>query len=67
MARARQLHLGDPLAAGTDISPKVSSAELEKVERMIAAAEQDGAQIVLGGSRPPVGQTVYMSYGPGCE
>ena len=56
VARARQLQLGDPLAAETDIGPKVNSAELEKVERMVTAAQQDGAQIVLGGSRPPAEQ-----------
>ncbi len=50
--QARALRLGDPLAEDTDIGPKVSRPELEKVEAMVAAAVRDGARVALGGERP---------------
>ena len=38
VARAKALRVGDPLDETTDIGPKVSRAELEKVEAMVADA-----------------------------
>jgi len=49
---AGKLRLGDPLRTDIDLGPKVSLQELEKVERMVAQAEAQGAQVVLGGKRP---------------
>jgi lactaldehyde dehydrogenase/glycolaldehyde dehydrogenase len=53
VAQASQLRLGDPMEPGTDLGPKVNQIELEKVERLVSGAEQDGARVALGGSRPP--------------
>ena len=50
--QARALRIGDPLSEDTDIGPKVSRPELEKVEAMVAKAINSGARVVLGGSRP---------------
>ena len=52
IARVKELRVGDPLDEATDIGPKVSRQELEKVERMVDGAVRDGARIVLGGKRP---------------
>jgi lactaldehyde dehydrogenase/glycolaldehyde dehydrogenase len=55
--RAKALRVGDPLEDTTDLGPKVSMAELEKVERILADAVAAGAEpILLGGrpERPPV-------------
>lgn len=52
VAFSRGLRLGDPLSATTDIGPKVSRDELEKVERFVAEAVQGGARVALGGGRP---------------
>jgi len=52
VALAADLKLGDPLLPDTDLGPKINRAELEKVERMVAKAGADGAQVVLGGGRP---------------
>lgn len=49
---AKKLRIGDPDSEQTDIGPKVSRGELEKVERYVAGAVSDGARIVLGGARP---------------
>ena len=35
-----------------DIGPKVNQVELEKLERMVARAQEQGAQVVTGGKRP---------------
>lgn len=50
--QARALRIGDPMSEQTDIGPKVSRPELEKVERMVAAAVSAGAKVALGGRRP---------------
>jgi lactaldehyde dehydrogenase/glycolaldehyde dehydrogenase len=53
VAFAGRLRLGDPLRSDTDLGPKVNLAELEKLERMVARAREQGAQVALGGRRPP--------------
>jgi lactaldehyde dehydrogenase/glycolaldehyde dehydrogenase len=52
VSAARTLQLGDPLSERTDIGPKVSRAEVEKVEQMVGRAVNAGAEAVLGGGRP---------------
>ncbi len=52
LAATRALRLGDPMAETTDLGPKLSLAELEKVERMVAAAVAAGAEPILQGGRP---------------
>ena len=54
VALARQLKLGDPLDEATDVGPKVTKVELEKIERMVAKARQQGAEVVTGGKRAEV-------------
>ena len=54
VALARKLKLGDPLDEATDVGPKVTKVELEKIERMVAKARQQGAEVVTGGKRAEV-------------
>ena len=54
VALARRLKLGDPLAVGTDLGPKVTEAELEKVEQMVDRACEQGAEVLTGGQRADV-------------
>ncbi len=49
---ASRLRLGDPLEETTDLGPKVSLPELEKVERITAEAIAAGAEPLLRGGRP---------------
>ncbi len=49
---SKALRIGDPLEDTTDLGPKVSLAELEKVERRVAEAVEQGAEILIGGNRP---------------
>jgi lactaldehyde dehydrogenase/glycolaldehyde dehydrogenase len=51
---AQKLKLGDPLDEATDIGPKVTKVELEKIERMVATARRQGAEVVTGGKRAEV-------------
>ena len=51
VAKVRSLRLGIP-QQDPDIGPKVSMAELEKVEALIWDARSQGATVALGGSRP---------------
>jgi len=50
--RTKELILGDPRDSGTDVGPKVSEAELEKVEGLVDEAVLQGATVELGGRRP---------------
>ncbi|WP_337184169.1 aldehyde dehydrogenase [Shinella sp.] len=52
VAASRSLRLGDPLSEQTDLGPKVSARELEKVERIVEEAIGAGAEAVLKGGRP---------------
>lgn len=52
VAASAKLKLGDPLKKGTDIGPKVSRIELEKLEGMVQRAVEAGCQVALQGGRP---------------
>jgi lactaldehyde dehydrogenase/glycolaldehyde dehydrogenase len=52
VAAAGQLRLGDPMDDATQLGPKVSRPELEKVEAMVQGAVDAGASVALGGGRP---------------
>jgi len=52
LAGTAKLKIGDPLQSGTDIGPKVSRNELEKIEQMVENAVKDGCKIETGGKRP---------------
>jgi lactaldehyde dehydrogenase/glycolaldehyde dehydrogenase len=52
IALASKLRLGDPMRTDIDLGPKVNQIELEKLERMVARAREQGAEIVMGGKRP---------------
>ena len=51
---AKQLRVGDPLQDATDLGPKVTKDELEKVEQMVDRARGAGAEVVAGGRRADV-------------
>jgi lactaldehyde dehydrogenase / glycolaldehyde dehydrogenase len=61
VAMARSLRLGDPMRTDIDLGPKVNQSELEKIERMVAHAQEQGAEVVLGGRRP-LGEQFQKGY-----
>ncbi|RAJ69624.1 aldehyde dehydrogenase (NAD+) [Streptomyces sp. Amel2xB2] len=55
VARAAAIRLGDPLEDGTEMGPVAFQAQLEKVQRYIEIASDDGAELLSGGRRPGEG------------
>ena len=51
--RAKQIRLGDPLRAETQMGPVATKAQLEKDERMVARAVEEGARVLAGGRARP--------------
>jgi lactaldehyde dehydrogenase / glycolaldehyde dehydrogenase len=49
---AASIRVGDPTRDETEMGPKVSAAEWEKVKGMVDGAVTAGAEVVLGGGRP---------------
>ncbi|HEY4172867.1 MAG TPA: aldehyde dehydrogenase [Rhodopila sp.] len=49
--RARNIKLGDPLQATTQMGPVATKAQLAKDEQMVARALDEGARILTGGER----------------
>ncbi len=52
IAASRKLKLGDPMLDDTDVGPKVSLVELEKMEAMVQRAIDAGCKVEIGGKRP---------------
>jgi lactaldehyde dehydrogenase/glycolaldehyde dehydrogenase len=52
IAATRRLKVGMPLDETTDIGPKVSRQELDKVDALVAEAIQAGATVAYGGGKP---------------
>ncbi len=49
--RIKAMRVGDPLDESTELGPKVSRVELDKVDAFVEAAKKDGASALVGGSR----------------
>lgn len=49
---ASKLRLGNPMRTDIDLGPKVNQVEVEKLDRIVARAREQGAEVVLGGQRP---------------
>jgi acyl-CoA reductase-like NAD-dependent aldehyde dehydrogenase len=49
--RVKALKVGDPLDEATDVGPMIDPGAAERVEEWISEAQQDGAQVLTGGSR----------------
>ncbi|MEM5431027.1 aldehyde dehydrogenase [Cupriavidus oxalaticus] len=52
-AIARQIVLGDPLAAETTSGPLASARQRDTVERFVGKGVEEGAVLAAGGKRPP--------------
>jgi len=54
-AAAEKVVVGDPSAAKTTIGPVVSQAQFDKIQRLIKAGIDEGAELVTGGAGRPQG------------
>ena len=50
--RAKEIVIGDPLDEATQMGPLATTAQLERIEREVAAAVEEGGTILHGGQRP---------------
>ncbi len=57
VAASGKLRIGDPMLETTDIGPKVSREELDKVARYVERARSDGARVLMGGGAPETAPT----------
>jgi betaine-aldehyde dehydrogenase len=51
--RVGAMAVGDPLDPVTEIGPLVTARQRDRVEGYIAAGQEEGAKVALGGGRPP--------------
>ena len=52
-----QIVVGDPIAADSDLGPLVSASQFDKVQSLIQAGLDEGAELMIGGSGRPAGLT----------
>jgi acyl-CoA reductase-like NAD-dependent aldehyde dehydrogenase len=60
-AYAGYLKVGDPLADDTVVGPVITQVQRERVESLLAAGRQDGAEFVVGGERPDLDTGYYVA------
>ena len=60
--RIGQIKQGDPLDRETMIGPQVSTSQLEKIESYVAIGLNEGAEILIGGHRPPLNERLAGGY-----
>ncbi len=58
---ARVLMVGDPLDKSTVVGPLISEAQRGRVEALLEAGHDDGAQFVVGGQRPATERGYYVA------
>jgi lactaldehyde dehydrogenase / glycolaldehyde dehydrogenase len=51
LARMKTVRVGNPLDEATQLGPKISRVELDKVAGYVDAAKQAGAKVILGGRK----------------
>jgi len=60
-AYAGHLKVGDPLADDTVVGPVISQVQRERVESLLEAGRQDGAEFAVGGERPDLETGYYVA------
>ena len=60
-AYASYLKVGDPLADDTVVGPVISETQRDRVEALLETGRQDGAEFVVGGTRPDTTGGYYVA------
>ncbi len=60
-AMAGMLKVGDPTEKDTVIGPVISAVQRARIEAFVATAPDEGAEIVVGGERPPFERGYYVA------
>ncbi|KAJ1036327.1 hypothetical protein NDA13_000207 [Ustilago tritici] len=61
--RAKRIHMGNGMDPASETGPLVSAAHLSKVEAFVKLAVEEGAKLVVGGSRPDPKQHPELAKG----
>jgi len=62
LVRIAAIRQGDPLDRETMMGPQVSAAQLEKIESYVKIGRDEGAEVLIGGARPEVGERLAGGY-----
>src|SRR5215831_6275486 len=62
LARIGQIKQGDPLDRETMIGAQVSTSQLEKIEGYVEIGREEGAEVLIGGQRPPLNGRLSGGY-----
>ncbi|GAB3480579.1 aldehyde dehydrogenase [Marinomonas epiphytica] len=54
--KVKQLKVGDPMLADTDLGPKINQKEVAAMEHLVAQSLEEGATLAYGGSRLTQGE-----------
>ncbi|WP_135506180.1 aldehyde dehydrogenase [Roseovarius aestuariivivens] len=57
---AAGIRIGDPMAEDTEMGPLCTHGQIETIEREIARAQTEGAQLLCGGARAEAGPLFYQ-------
>lgn len=60
-AAAGHMKVGDPLERDTVVGPVITSVHRERVEGYVAAARDEGAEVVAGGERPDIERGFFVA------
>ena len=52
VAQAKNIRIGDPLAEETQMGPLATTGQLERIEKEVAFAQEQGGRLHAGGQRP---------------
>jgi acyl-CoA reductase-like NAD-dependent aldehyde dehydrogenase len=52
VAQAKGIVIGDPLEEATQMGPLATMGQIERIEREVARAQEEGARVLTGGGRP---------------
>ena len=58
LERIAAIRQGDPLDPATQIGPQVSASQRETIERYVQIGRDEGAEVLIGGARPELGETL---------
>jgi aldehyde dehydrogenase (NAD+) len=53
VGQAKAIRIGDPLAEETQMGPLATTGQLERIEKEVAFAQDQGGRLLTGGRRPP--------------
>jgi aldehyde dehydrogenase len=62
LERIGQIRQGHPLDPETMLGPQVSSSQMEKIESYCEVGVQEGAELLIGGHRPELGDELAGGY-----